>query len=151
MKKKIIIILSVIFIITILSLAQAGILSDMFNSIKSQISSEDKQVLRDVINNSNLEKVDITYSFTDDEIKWGAYVPNVMNTQDNVLQRYWMNCTVKNETTGACETEVRIEYTKQESADMISTIIANKLSAYAQSIGEEIEFSIPEIEVVDLN
>ncbi len=151
MKKQILIIASVFFVVTILTLAQAGVLSNMFNSIREQISSEDKQILKDAIGNSTLPKLSITYSFTDDEIKWGAYVPNVMNSQDNILQRYWVNCTLTNETTGDCQTEVRIDYSKQESADTIAEIVSTRLSDYAQSINSEVNFSAVEIEEVDLN
>lgn len=151
MKKKILIVGSIFFVVTILTLAQAGILENMFSSIKNQISIEDKQTLKDVIGNNTLPKLDITYSYTDDEIKWGGFIPDIINSQDNVLKRYWMNCTVTNETTGECETEVRINYTKQESADTISTIIADRLSAYAQSVESETNFSEVKIEEVDLN
>jgi len=151
MKKRIMIIAGVFFVITILTLAQAGALSNFFSSIKEQISSEDKQTLKDTIGESTLPKLNITYSLTDDEIKWGAYIPNIINSQDNIHQRYWMNCTLINQTSGNCQTQVRIDYTKQESADIISTIIAERLSNHAQSIDNEINFSVVEIEEVDLN
>ncbi|KKM83878.1 hypothetical protein LCGC14_1304880 [marine sediment metagenome] len=151
MRKKIVIIASVMFMVTILTLAQAGVLENMFNSIKEQISPENKQILKDAIGNSTLPKLNVSYSFTSDEVKWGAYIPNVINTQDNIHQRYWMNCTVMNETTGSCETEVRVDYSKQESADIIADIIAERLNDYAESIKSETNFSAIEIEEVDLN
>jgi len=149
MKRKILIIAGIFFTILILTLAQAGILSNLFHSVKDKISPEDKQTLKEIIGKENLPNADITYSYTADEIKWGVYIPNVMNSQDNILKRYYMNCTLYNETTNECEHKERIDYTKQELADMITTKIANKLTAYIQS-SDELEFGETEVEIVSL-
>ena len=124
-------------------------LKDLFHSVKDKVSPEDKQTLKEIIGKENLPNAEITYSYTTDEVKWGVYIPNVMNSQDNVLKRYYMNCTLYNETTSECEQEERIDYSKQELADMITDKIAKRLSDYAQA-SKELEFGEVETEIVSL-
>ncbi len=137
MKKKIIIGLLVGMFLIIGTLASAGLLDDLYDSIKSKVSLDNKQIIKIAINNTEGEKVVITHKKNADKIIWGAYVPNVINTQDNVLQRYWMNCTITNGTTGECETEIRINYTLSESMETISNDVSNRLNAFAESIKPE--------------
>lgn len=149
MKKKIIIIVGAFFMIALLTMAQAGLLSNLFDSIKTKINPENKQILKDEIGVGKLPNINITYSYSDDEVKWSVYIPNIMNSQDNILLRYKINCIDYDYDEFECITSVRTNYTKNELADQISDEIAKRLNAYAESIKPD-EFGIEEVEVVIL-
>ena len=149
MEKKLIIIVGAFFMITLLTFAQAGLLSNLFSSIKQKIDPENKQILKDQIGIENFPDANITYSYSKNEVKWGVYIPNIMNSQDNILKRDYINCTSFNETTFECYTLGRFNYTKNELANQISNEIALRLNKYAESIKPD-EFNTEEFEVVIL-
>lgn len=149
MKKKIIIVSLIGMLLLVGTLASAGLLDDLYDSIKSKVSSENKQVIKTAIGNTSLENVKITHRKNADTIIWGAYVKNVINTHDNTLSRYWMNCTVMNEITDECETAVRIDYTLSESMETIAQDISGRLNAFAESTKPEYDDTI--ILTVDLD
>ncbi len=78
-----------------------------------------------------------------DECKWSASQAGLINTRDNVMPTYRMNCTVTNQTTNECITEVRIDYTTNELLDQAQAQIKTRLENYADATRQRAIAKVP--------
>lgn len=111
MKKQNKIILGIIFGILLIGIATAGVL---------QLRNKDKvvpynQTITDALATKNITSWRIEDYNNSNEMKRCLISESDYNLPcSSLMNTYYMNCTLRNETTRKCINEVRIDYTEQE-------------------------------------
>ena len=70
---------------------------------------------------------------SDDYCIWSAVQKDIINSKDNKIQKYYMECLEFDEELGECTNENRVDYTDTEIKDKVADAVASKLSNYAKA------------------